>query len=97
MQGTIESATHDGDAVEWFAECSRYLGTDLFPARQDDLLAALVHERAPSRLLHHLAGLDPRTVYTSLEDVLADCDGARVPSTVPPSPGSRAEEGTREQ
>ncbi len=73
MQGTTESATHDDDAVEWFAECARYLGTDLFPARQDDLLAALVHERAPSRLLHHLAALDPRTVYTSLEDVVADC------------------------
>ena len=77
MQGTTESAPHDGNAVEWFAECSRYLGTDLFPARQDDLLAALVHERAPSRLLHHLATLDPRTVYTSLEDVMADCDAAR--------------------
>ena len=77
MQGTTESAPYDGDAVEWFAECSRYLGTDLFPARQDDLLAALVHERAPSRLLHHLAGLDPRMVYATFEDVMADCDVVR--------------------
>ncbi len=82
MQGTTEIAPHDGEAAEWAQECARYLGSDLFPARQDDLLAALVHERAPSRLLHHLAALDPWTLYTSLEDVLADCrvvDGPAVP------------------
>jgi hypothetical protein len=87
MQGITGTAPRDGDALEWAAvECSRYLGADLFPARQDDLLAALVQQRAPSRLLHHLATLDPRTVYTSLADVLADCGTHGAPSTQPSSP-----------
>ncbi len=74
MEGLpVTQSTTDVDA-DLGAECARYLGGQAFPARQDDLLAALMHDRAPSRLLHHLAALDPTTVYATLADVLADCE-----------------------
>ena len=71
--GDAASIAASDHQSSWRSECARYLGDHIFPARQDDLLAALVHQRAPSRILHHLARLDPRTVYATLADVLADC------------------------
>lgn len=61
------------EAGGWVQECAALLAGERFPARQDDLLAALVRQRAPSRLLQHLAGLSDERVFTDLEDMVRAC------------------------
>ena len=78
--GTRSATTDD----EWVSECAQILVPDCFPARQDELLAALMRRRAPSRLLWHLARLDPNRVYPSLDAVVRDCQQAEAPSTARP-------------
>jgi hypothetical protein len=43
-----------------------------FPARQDDILAALVVGRAPSRVLWRAGCLSRGRLYLSIEDVCAE-------------------------
>jgi hypothetical protein len=57
-----------------------------FPAQPDEVLAALVHRRAPSRLLWHVGALPRTRRYHSLDDLcrqvaLGSGQGA------PPPPG----------
>jgi hypothetical protein len=61
------------EAGEWVQECAALLADERFPAHQDDLLAALVRQRAPSRLLQHVAGLSDERVFTDLEDLVRAC------------------------
>ena len=57
-----------------------------FPAGVDDVLATLVRQRAPSRLLWRVAGLPRAQRYLSLHDL---CDGvARGPGAGAPPPPS---------
>ena len=43
-----------------------------FPAWQDDILAALVVGRSPSRLLWRAGCLSPQRLYRSVDEVCAD-------------------------
>lgn len=43
----------------------------LFPARQDDILAALVAGRSPSRVLWRAGHLSPERLYLSIDEVCA--------------------------
>jgi hypothetical protein len=45
-----------------------------FPARQDDILAALVVRRAPSRLLWRAGCLSRERLYLSIREVCADLE-----------------------
>ena len=57
-----------------------------FPAQPDDVLAALVRRRAPSRLLWHV-GAQPRTRrYHSLDDLCRHVARGSGPGA-PPPPG----------
>jgi len=58
---------------EWAQECAALLVRESFPADQDDLLAALVRLRAPSRLLQQVARLGRERIFADLEDVLRAC------------------------
>ena len=44
----------------------------LFPARQDDILAALVAGRSPSSVLWRAGHLSPERLYLSIDEVCAD-------------------------
>ena len=44
----------------------------MFPARQDDILAALVVGRSPSRLLWRAGCLSRERLYLSVDEVCAD-------------------------
>jgi len=44
----------------------------IFPARQDDILAALVVGRSPSRLLWRAGCLSRERLYRSVDEVCAD-------------------------
>ena len=44
----------------------------LFPARQDDILAALVTCRSPSRVLWRAGHLSPERLYLSIDEVCAE-------------------------
>ena len=44
----------------------------LFPARQDDILAALVVGRSPSRVLWRAGCLSPDRLYLSVDEVCAE-------------------------
>ena len=44
----------------------------LFPARQDDILAALVVGRSPSRVLWRAGSLSRDRLYLSVDEVCAD-------------------------
>ena len=46
----------------------------LFPARQDDILAALVAGRSPSRVLWRAGHLSPERLYLSIDEVCADLE-----------------------
>lgn len=62
------------------------LGHLSFPAQPDDVLAALVQRRAPSRLLWHVGALPRTQLYDSLDDL---CDHVALgPGPgAPPPPG----------
>jgi len=62
------------------------LGHMSFPAQSDDVLAALVRRRAPSRLLWHVGALPRTQRYHSLDDL---CDQVALGSGTgaPPPPG----------
>lgn len=66
-----------------------------FPASQDDLLAALVRQRAPSRLLQHVACLSREDVFGNVEDVLRACCEQRPGSRVRTMNSSGREGGRR--
>lgn len=57
-----------------------------FPARQDDVLAALVCRRAPSRLLWRAGSLSRVRVYHSLDEVCAELARPRRGSSSRPRP-----------
>ena len=62
------------------------LGQVRFPAQPDDVLAALVRRRVPSRLLWRVGGLPRTRRYHSLDDLCTDV--ARGPGPgAPPPPG----------
>jgi hypothetical protein len=46
----------------------------MFPARQDDILAALVVGRSPSRLLWRAGCLSRERLYLSVDEVCADLE-----------------------
>jgi hypothetical protein len=48
-----------------------------FPAWQDDIIAALVVGRAPSRLLWRAGCLSPQRLYRSVDEVCTDLAGRR--------------------
>ena len=62
------------------------LGQVRFPAQPDDVLAALLRRRAPSRLLWHVGALPRTRHYHSLDDL---CDHVALGSGpgAPPAPG----------
>lgn len=72
----------DSDLADLRAELSRLP----FPAAQDDVLAALVHRHAPSRLLWRAGSLSRTRRYHSVDDV---CEEISRPSAhrSPPPPG----------
>ena len=57
-----------------------------FPALQDEVIAALVSRRAPSRLLWRVGSLSRTRLYRSLDEVLAELLSPRGHGT-PPPPG----------
>ena len=57
----------------WAQECAELLAAECFPAGQDDLLAALVRQHAPSRLLRRLAAVSRERVFTDLDDLMSAC------------------------
>jgi hypothetical protein len=62
------------------------LGQVRFPAQPDDVLAALVRRRVPSRLLWRVGGLPRTRRYHCLDDLCDDV--ARGPGPgAPPPPG----------
>ena len=61
-----------------------YLVDLVFPATQDDLLAGLVHHRAPSRILAGVAQLPRTQRFTSLDDVRAQLRGLHPGSPTSP-------------
>ena len=64
------------------AELVAELAGHAFPARRDDLLAALVRRHAPGALLWRLSRLSPQRTYLTAEDVVADLR----PPDAPPAP-----------
>ena len=71
-------ATNSGS--EWHLELAGYLRPDCFPARGEQVLAALIGQRCPSRLLWHLSSLPQSRRYTSMDEVLAAAQGTPKPS-----------------
>lgn len=62
------------------------VGQVRFPAQPDDVLAALVRRRVPSRLLWRVSGLPRTRRYHRLDDLCTDV--ARGPGPgAPPPPG----------
>jgi hypothetical protein len=78
--------TSQGGLDTDLAELRRVLARLPFPARQDDVLAALVRRRSPSRLLWRAGSLSPTRRYHSIDEVCAEVaqpsDGGS-----PPPPG----------
>lgn len=68
-----------GSGSEWHSELEGYLRPDCFPARGDQLLAGLIGQRCPSRLLWHLSSLPQSRRYTSVDDVIAAAHGTPKP------------------
>ena len=62
------------------------LGQVRFPAQPDDVLAALVRRRAPSRLLWHVGALPRTRRYHCLDDLCTDVARGLGPGA-PPPPG----------
>lgn len=62
------------------------LGRLPFPALQDDVIAALVSRRAPSRLLWRVGSLSRTRLYRSLDEVCAEIARPRRVGH-PPPPG----------
>ena len=57
-----------------------------FPALQDEVIAALVNRRAPSRLLWRAGSLSRTRLYRSLDEVLDEISSPRGHGS-PPPPG----------
>jgi hypothetical protein len=62
------------------------LGQVRFPAQPDDVLAALLRRRVPSRLLWHVGALPRTRRYHSLDDLCNDVALGAGPGA-PPPPG----------
>jgi hypothetical protein len=60
------------------------LGQVRFPAQPDDVLAALVRRRAPSRLLWHVGALPRTRRYHSLDDLCSHIALGSGPGAPPP-------------
>ncbi len=75
MTSRNPSEATDSD-LEWHSELAGYLGPECFPTRGDQLLAALITHRGPSRLLWHLSSLPQSRRYTSVDEVIAAAHGA---------------------
>jgi hypothetical protein len=60
------------------------LGQVRFPAQPDDVLAALVRRRAPSRLLWHVGALPRTRRYHSLDDLFSHIALGSGPGAPPP-------------
>ncbi len=78
MTSRNRSATKNS-RYEWHSQLAGYLGPDCFPARGDQLLAALISRRCPSSLLWHLSSLPQSRRYTSVDEVIAAGHGAPKP------------------
>ncbi|HEY7721623.1 MAG TPA: DUF2795 domain-containing protein [Pedococcus sp.] len=64
-------ATHTPSrtTADWRAELATLLRPHVFPANQDELLAALIRRGAPSELLWRLTCLPRTRRFTSVEEV----------------------------
>jgi hypothetical protein len=82
---SIDQTTHGGADTD-LAELRRELARLPFPARQDDVLAALVRRRSPSRLLWRAGSLSPTRRYHSIDEVCAELARPAGPGS-PPPPG----------
>jgi Protein of unknown function (DUF2795) len=67
-----------GPGTGWRDDLARLLHPTVFPARQDELLAALIRHRAPSHLLWRLTCL-PRTRRYATLDELSDYVAGHTP------------------
>jgi hypothetical protein len=63
------AATPSRTTVDWRAELASRLRPHLFPANQDELLAALIRRGAPSELLWRLTCLPRTRRFTSVEEL----------------------------
>ena len=70
------------ETVPCWQECAALLSNECFPASKDDLLAALVRQRAPSRLLRHLHGVDGDPFFANLAEVVHACRESQGQSSV---------------
>ena len=61
------------------------LGHVRFPAQLDDVRAALVRRRVPSRLLWRVSGLPSTRRYHSLDDLCTDVARGTGPGAPPPA------------
>ena len=68
-----------GSGSAWHLELAGFVGPDCFPVHGDQLLAALIGQRCPSRLLWHLSSLPQSRRYTSVDEVIAAAHGAPRP------------------
>ena len=82
---SIEQSTPSGLDTD-LAELRRELARLPFPARQDDVLVALVRRRSSSRLLWRAGSLSPTRHYHSLDEVCAELARPPRPGS-PPPPG----------
>lgn len=69
-----QDPSHDAPASDlgFQEELGAYLHSSAFPARQDDLLAILIRNHAPSRLLWRVSRCAPGRTYRSLEALCRD-------------------------
>ena len=84
-------SSFDTDLDELRSALSRMI----FPALQDEVLAALVAKRAPMRLLWRVGSLCPTHLYRSVDEVCADIVRFRATGRVTgtdgtPAPGAPA-------
>ena len=82
---SIDQTAHGGVDTD-LAELRRELARLPFPAHQDDVLAALVRRRSPSRLLWRAGSLSPTRHYRAIDVVCAELARPAGPGS-PPPPG----------
>ncbi|HEY7718411.1 MAG TPA: DUF2795 domain-containing protein [Pedococcus sp.] len=63
------TTTPSRTAADWRAELATLLRPHLFPANQDEILAALIRRGAPSELLWRLTCLPRARRFTSVEEL----------------------------
>lgn len=88
---SIEQTTRGGigsdvDLDSDLAELRGALTRVLFPAQQDDVLATLVRQQAPSRLLWRVGALSRTRRYHSLDELCGEI-GRPTGHGSPPPPG----------